>query len=192
MKLQLALALGLAVMGCKKTDEAAPATGSADPAAKQAEPHKVPAPAAEPTAPPPTPVDIPEAELNPTCAKVMPVEVAAKAFAGATAVNESMAKNRLAICEAKNGEEVIGSLTIACKPGLDPSSFAAERAAMTKAVDLDPKVVRAGYRISNVFFVLDDETPCRLQIAFVAGIADDAWPAAVRAIMAQVTPANLK
>lgn len=191
----LASVLALSMVGCgKKKEEAAtppPSPGSAGSAAAAPTP---PAPTPTPAPPAPTPVApapvaLTAAEMKPTCDKLLPVDLATKAF-GADKVES--ASPRLAICTARKGEEVVGSLTVACKEGLDVSNFGGERAAMTKARDLEPMVGRSGYRIGEgSFFVLDDDTPCRLQI-IISNPTDATWPDAIRAIMAQVSPANLK
>ena len=180
-----------AVAGCKKQEADAPPPG-ANPPTGSAAAAQAPTPTPAPPAPPPTPVKLTAEELNPTCAKVITKELAAKTH-GATEVKDETPKpGKLAICSLLKGGEVVGSVTLACNPDLDTTLIERERAAMTKAKDMTPSIGRGGYRLSSMFTLNDDETPCRIQVAFVEMPADDVWPDALRAIVAAVNPANLK
>ena len=128
-------------------------------------------------------------ELKPACAKLFTAELAAKTH-GATEVNEQGSK--AITCQFKKGADVVGGVTVACNPDLDPSLIERERAAMTKAKDLPAGIGRGGYRIANSFIVIDDETPCRLMISFMEPPADDALPDVLRSITAAVNPGTLK
>lgn len=135
-----------------------------------------------------------EDELRPTCAKIVTAALAAKTH-GATEVKDAMPGGgmpRGAVCSLLKGTEQVGSITIACKPDLDVSAIERERAAMTKAVDLPTPVGRGGYRLSSIVFYNDDETPCRLQVAFNTLPEDGALTDALRAIMAAVTPTSVR
>lgn len=150
------------------------------------------APAAAPATPPPTPVNMTAEELNPTCAKIFSAELVAKTH-GATEVKDNTPKpGRMAICEFRKGEDVLGTAMLACNPGLDVTLIEQERAAMTKAKDLTPMVGRGGYRLSNSFVFNDDETPCRLMVSWMTLPADDVWPDSLRAMVAAINPATLK
>jgi hypothetical protein len=194
MRKSLSLFALVLAVGCNKdkAKEAPPATatGSAAPAADV--PAQAPAPAPAPAAPAPEPVKMTKEELNPKCAKLFPADVAAKAFAGATEVKEETAKGPLAICQFMKGEESRGSVTIACNPDLDPTAIERERGAMTKAVDLAAPVGRGGYRISNSFVLIDDETPCRIMANFMTLPEGAAETDALRAIIGAVNPGALK
>lgn len=186
------LAALLALVACKKKENDAPApsakeTGSA--AAAPATPTPAPAPA--PT-PPPAPVALTAEELKPTCAKIVTAELAAKTHGATEVKQEGGEGGRLAVCTLLKDGESVGSITVACKPDLDPTAIQRERAAMTKATDIPPSIGRGGYRISSIFFFNDDETPCRLQVAFMTVPADDVLPDALRAITAAVNPGTLK
>lgn len=188
------LAALLALVACKKKENDAPApsakeSGSA--AVAPATPPATPTPAPAPP-PPPAPVALTAEELKPTCAKIVTAELAAKTHGATEVKQEGTEGGALALCQLlKNGESV-GSITIACKPDLDATSIARERAAMTKATDIPPSIGRGGYRISSIFFLIDDETPCRLQIAFTSPPADDVLPDTLRAVTAAVNPGTLK
>lgn len=193
------------VAACKKDgDNAAPAAtgkeaGSAA-AAPMADtttptgPSATPPAAATPPAPPPAPVKMTAEELKPTCEKIFTADIVAKTH-GATKVESQVHKadKPLAICQFSKGDEVVGSVTIACNPDLDTTLIERERAAMTKAKDMPAGIGRGGYRLSNAFFFNDDETPCRINANWVNPPTDDAAMGdALRAITAAVNPATLK
>jgi hypothetical protein len=189
-----------ALVSCNKKKDDAPAaakpTGSEEPAAGSSAPAAAaptPTPAA-PAPPAPTPVKLTAEELKPTCPKIVTAELAAKTH-GATEVvpqGSTTSGKPLAICQLNKGTELVGSITIACNPDLDPTAIERERAAMTKAKDLPGTVGRGGYRLSSVVFMIDDETPCRIQAAWTTPPEDAAWTEALRAITAAITPATLK
>lgn len=188
------VAVGVALVGCKKdAEKATPATGASGSPAMADKNAEAPVPNA-PTpaaAPPPQPVKLTKEDLNPTCAKLFPADVATKAF-GATEVKEDTARGPLAICQFLKKGESLGSVTIACNPDLDPTAIDRERGAMTKAVDLPAAVGRGGYRISNSFVIIDDETPCRIMASYMTPAEGPAMADALRAIVAAVNPSTLK
>ena len=178
------------LVACKKDDAEAPTPAAEAPPGEEAT-APTPPPEAEPT-PPPTPVDLTADELNPTCAKIFTAELAAKTH-GATEVKQDETNAPgMAICQMLKDGESLGSATIACRADLDPTAIERERAAMTKAVDLSPSIGRGGYRLSSNFIFIDDETPCRLMVNWMTTPPDDAWPDALRAIVAAVNPGTLK
>lgn len=183
----------VATVGCNKDKQEVPAaTGSASTAEKAADPAPpAPTPAPTPAPPPLQPVKLTKEELNPTCAKLFPPDVAAKTH-GATEVKEDTARGPLAICQFMKGGESLGSVTVACNPDLDPTAIDRERGAMTKAVDLPAPVGRGGYRISNSFVIIDDETPCRIMASYMTPAEGPAMADALRAIVAAVNPSTLK
>ncbi len=186
------LAVLLAVFGCKKKESDAPQPG-ASPAATTPAAAPMPARPPTPAEPPPTPVAMTAEELRPTCAKIVTAELAAKTHGATEVKDEALAGlPRGAMCSLLQGTEQVGSIMIACKPDLDVSAIERERAAMTKAVDLPTPVGRGGYRISSIVFYNDDETPCRLQVAFNSVPSDAALTTALRAIMAAVTPTSVR
>ncbi len=184
----------VSIVACKKDDAPAPAAKEAPSGSSAAAaPAPTPTPTPPPAAPAPTPVKMTAEELKPTCPKIVTTELAAKTH-GATDVKPqgSGADKPLAICELSKGGELVGSITIACNPDLDPTAIERERGAMTKAKDLPGPVGRGGYRLSSVVFFIDDETPCRIQAAWVTPPEDAAWTEALRAIAAAVNPSTLK
>lgn len=183
----------VAITGCKKQETEAPPPGANPPTPTAPAPAPTaPTPPPTPAAPPPTPVKLTAEELNPTCAKIITAELAAKTHGATDVKDETPRPGKLAICSLLKGAEVVGSVTLACNPDLDTSLIERERAAMTKAKDMTPSIGRGGYRLSSMFTFNDDETPCRIQVAFVEMPADDVWPDKLRAIMAAVNPAALK
>ncbi len=182
----------LVVAGCKKTEEAPPATANPSPTAAAPVEAPPPTPTPTPAPPPPTPVKMTAEELKPTCAKIVTAELAAKMMGGNAVKDETPRPGALAICSIMKDAEQVGSVTIACNPDLDTTLIERERAAMTKAKDMTPMIGRGGYRLSNMFTFNDDETPCRIQAAFVNLPADDVWPDALRALAAAIHPGSLK
>jgi hypothetical protein len=177
------------VVACKKDDAEAPPPTAEPPASEEA---TAPTPPPEEPTPPPTPVDLTADELNPTCAKVFTAELAARTH-GATEVKEEETNAPgMTICQLLKDGEQLGSATIACRPDLDPSAIERERDAMTKAKALSPSIGRGGYRLASNFIFIDDETPCRLMVNWMETPPDDAWPVALRAIVAAVNPGTLK
>lgn len=181
----VSFAATLTLVACGKGDKQATPTSGTGSAPSAVTPPAEPTPAP----PAPAPVKMTAEELHPTCAKIFTPELIAKTH-GATEVTEQGSK--VITCELKKGADVVGSVTVACMPDLDASLIERERGAMTKAKDLPPGIGRGGYRISNSFVVIDDETPCRLMINFMEPPADDALPDVLRAITAAVNPGTLK
>ena len=187
----LSALLCLAV-ACKKDDAEAPPPAAEAPAATEEATAPTPPPEEPTPAPAPEPVDLTAEQLNPTCAKIFTAELAAKTH-GATEVKQDETNAPgMAICQMLKDGESLGSATIACTPDLDPTAIERERAAMTRAQDLSPPIGRGGYRLSSNFIFIDDETPCRLMVNWMTPPADDAWPDALRAIVAAVNPDTLK
>lgn len=191
------LVLVLVLAACKKSGDAPAAgkeSGSAGKtAAGSAEAPKAEPPKAEPK-PMPAPVKMTAEELKPTCDKIFTVEVVGKSHGADKVENSTPASNDkpLAICMFKKGEEVVGSVTLACNPDLDVTKIENERAAMTKAQDIPAGIARGGYRISGAFFFNDDETPCRFNANWATVPEGDALAEALRTLTAAVNPTTLK
>lgn len=189
------LALVLVLAACKKSGDApakeSGSAGSAEATPTEAKP-EAPKPA-EPK-PMPAPVAMTAEELKPTCDKIFTIEVVGKTHGADKVENSTPASNDkpLAICMFKKGEEVVGSVTLACNPDLDVTKIENERAAMTKAQDIPAGIARGGYRISSAFFFNDDETPCRFNANWVNVPEGDALAEALRTLTAAVNPTTLK
>lgn len=186
------LVVAVALVGCKTSGDApAKETGAAATTGSSG----TEAPPTSPAPPPmPAPVAMTAEELKPTCEKVFTAEVVARTHGADKVETKTPASNDkpLAICQFNKGDEVVGSVTLACNPDLDVTTIERERAAMTKAKDIPVGIARGGYRISNAFFFNDDETPCRINANWVTAPEGAALADALRALAAAVNPTTLK
>ena len=186
----------VSVVSCSKKDEgeaSSPADSPAESGEQQpaADPQPEPPADPEPAGPPVEPVNLTAEQLNPTCAKIFPAEVADQLWSASEVRQEAQAPG-MVVCQMFKGEEMVGGVTMGCKPDLDPTAIERERAVMTKATDLPPSIGRGGYRIANSFVFIDDETPCRLMVSFSSPPADDALAGHLRAITKAVAPSTLE
>lgn len=149
---------------------------------------------AAPPAPPPQPTE-PSEDFALSCAKLFPKELAA-ATHGADDVKVVGDGGGIAQCEPQKGGTSVGVVTVSCVAGFDKeaaATFKSERGLLAAARELTPMVGRDGFRLGDTSFtVLDDDTPCRVQVSWVTAPAEAAWTQALKDIMARVTPAAIR